>query len=169
MDSSSFDRLARVFSKDASRRGVLRSAFAAGAGLGITSLLSGEETEAAKSCQKKCNKKKSNAARKKCKKKCAQQGQGSSDQGGNGGQGGIPGQGKAAGTLCDSTGECGAPNICDVPVNDSGGDKRCCAPTGAPCGLKTEDGDDTAPFCCRGNACTSTTTTQGTCQPTPDE
>lgn len=166
MDSSSFDRLARFISNDASRRGVLRSAFAAAvAGMGITSLLSTEDVEA-KSCLKKCNKKKSNAAKKKCKKKCSQQGRGNSGQGGNGGN---QGQGKAAGTLCDATGECTAPNICDVPVNDSGGDKRCCAPTGAPCGLKTEDGDDTSPFCCRGNTCTSTPTTQGTCQPTPDE
>ena len=35
---------------------------------------------------------------------------------------------------------------CDIPVNDSGGDKRCCAPSGALCGLKNPDnGDDTSP------------------------
>ncbi len=159
MDSFSFDRLARFVSEDASRRGVLLSVAAAVAGLGITALLSPQEAEA-KSCQKKCNKKKSNAARKKCKKKCAQQGQDTSGTGG----GGNPVQGKPAGTLCAVTGECAAPNICEIPVNDSGGDKRCCAPAGAPCGPKTEDGDDTAPFCCRGNTCTN-----GICQPNPAE
>ena len=152
MDSSSFDRLARFVSEDASRRGVLRSAVAAAvAGLGITALLSPEEVEA-KSCQKKCKQKAKHGGSKKkqaCLKKCNTTG----------------GQGKPAGTLCDTGRECAAPNTCDISVNDSGGDKRCCAPTGAPCGLKTEDDDDTSPFCCRDTICSSTKTTQGTCQP----
>jgi hypothetical protein len=158
MDSSSFDRLARFVSKDASRRGVLRSAVAAAvAGLGLTSLLGSQQVEAA-SCEKKCKKKAkkkdwSKKKKKACLEKCNQQD--------------TPPGGKAAGTLCDTSGECAAPNTCDIPVNDSGGDKRCCAPTGAPCGLKTADDDDTSPFCCRGNTCTSTQTTPGTCQPTP--
>lgn len=152
MEGSSFDRLARMISADASRRGALRSAFVAAlAGLGVRSLLGAEDAEA-KSCQKRCKKKKNKNARKQCLKRC------------NASQG----QGKAAGALCDTTGECANPNICSIPVNDSGGDKRCCAPAGAPCGLKDPDtGDDTAPFCCRGNTCTSTPTSQGTCQPTP--
>jgi hypothetical protein len=156
MDSFSFDRLARFVSEDASRRGVLRSAVAtAAAGLGIAELLSPEEAEA-KSCQKKCKQKAkqhgwSKKKKQACLKKCNTTG----------------GRGKPAGTLCDTSGECAAPNTCDIPVNDSGGDKRCCAPTGAPCGLKTADDDDTSPFCCRGNTCTSTKTTAGTCQPTP--
>ena len=162
MDSFSFDRLARFVSKDASRRGVLRStAAAAVAALGITALLSPEEVEA-KSCQKKCKQKAkqhgwSKKKKQACLKKCNKQDQNN------------PRQGKAAGTLCDTSGECAAPNTCDIPVNDSGGDKRCCAPTGAPCGLKTADGDDTSPFCCRGNTCTSTETTLGTCQLTPEK
>jgi hypothetical protein len=167
VDNVSFDRLARVVSEDASRRGVLRSAFAAAvAGLGITALLSPQEA-AAKSCQQTCKKKAkqhdwSKKKKQACLKKCTQQ-----DTAGNP-QGGMA-AGKAAGTLCATPGECAAPNTCDIPVNDSGGDKRCCAPTGAPCGLKTKDGDDTSPFCCRGNTCTSTETAPGTCQLTPEK
>ena len=162
MDSSSFDRLAQLVSEDASRRGVLRSAFAAAvAGLGITALLSPEEVEA-KSCQKKCKQKaKQHGGSKKkkqaCLKKCDKQ------------DTSTPRGGKAAGALCATPGECAAPNTCAIPVNDGSGDKRCCAPTGAPCGLKTDDGDDTSPFCCVGNTCTSTKTTPGTCQLTPEE
>lgn len=70
MDGSTFDRLVRRISEEDSRRGLLRSAFAAAvAGLGGASVL-GTEDAAAKSCKKKCNKKKSSDAKKKCKKKC---------------------------------------------------------------------------------------------------
>lgn len=70
MDGSAFDRLVRRIGEDGSRRSLLRSAVAgAFAGLGMTSLLGGEDAEA-KSCKKKCNKKNSDSAKKKCKKKC---------------------------------------------------------------------------------------------------
>ena len=77
MKGSSFDRLARMISADASRRGALRSAFVAAlAGLGGRSLLGAEDAEA-KSCQKRCKKKKNKNARKQCLKRCnASQGQG---------------------------------------------------------------------------------------------
>ena len=69
MDGSAFDRLVRHIGEDASRRGLLRSAFAATvAGLGAASILDADDAEA-KSCKKKCNKKSGNA-KKKCKKKC---------------------------------------------------------------------------------------------------
>src|SRR5687767_12577701 len=112
MDSFSFDRLAWFVGEDTSRRGVLRYAAAAVAALGITALLSPEEVEA-KSCQKKCKHKAkqhgwSKKKKQACLKKCTKQDQNN------------PRQGKAAGTLCDTSGECAAPNTCDVPVNDSG-------------------------------------------------
>ena len=70
MDGSAFDRLVRHIGEDGSRRGLLRSAFAATvAGLGAASVLGAEDAEA-KSCKKKCKKKDSKAARKRCKKKC---------------------------------------------------------------------------------------------------
>jgi hypothetical protein len=70
MDGSAFDRLVRRIGEEGSRRGLLRSAFAATvAGLGAASVLDADDAEA-KSCKKKCNKKKDHKARKKCKKKC---------------------------------------------------------------------------------------------------
>ncbi len=138
MDSTAFDRLARVIGADASRRGVLRSAFAAAtAGLGITSLLSPEETDAAKSCKKKCNKKKSSAARKKCKKKCDD---------------GQRVQCKSENAFCTSpegqTGECCASQnlVCDVPFGASNGDTKCCPGPGAFCTPPGSSG----PKCCVG-------------------
>jgi hypothetical protein len=158
MDGSTFDRLVRHIGEDGSRRGLLRSALAVlGGGLGLTSLLGLQTVEAGK-CEKKCRKKAkkkdwSKKKKKACLDKCNPR---------------TPPGGKSAGTLCESPGECAAPNTCDIPVNDSGGDKRCCAPSGAPCGLKDPDNnDDTSPFCCRNLTCTSSTTVQGTCQPAP--
>jgi hypothetical protein len=76
MDGSTFDRLARLAATSPARRSLLRSGFAAVlAGLGATSLLGSEDAEA-KSCQKKCekkkdcNQKKDNDAKRKCKNKC---------------------------------------------------------------------------------------------------
>jgi hypothetical protein len=163
MDSVSFDKLVRIISEDASRRGVLRSAFAAAvAGIGVTALLSPEDVEA-KSCQKKCKQKakKHDWSKKKkqaCLKKCNKQGQSN------------PGQGKANGALCDTSGECAAPNICALPLGDSGGDKRCCGASGAPCGGDNIDLDDLPPICCQGFVCSTDgqgTSTPGTCQPAP--
>ena len=168
MDSISFDRLVRVMSDDASRRGVLHSAFAAVAGFGMTSMLSLEQAEAKKRKKKVtlCHSGQTITVGKKKKKKHLKHGDtiGACQTGTTTTP---PPGGKTPGTLCDTSGECAAPNVCDIPVNDSGGDKRCCAPT-APCGLKDPDNDDdTSPFCCRGNTCTSTATTPGTCQLTP--
>ena len=126
MDSSRFDTLVRLITadaSDASRRGLLRSAFAATiAGLGAASLLGAEDAEA-KSCKAKCKKKKSNNARKKCKKKC--------DQNGNNAQC------KTSGAKCkEGSNECcSAQNlICEVPIGGSSSDTYCCGGTGSPCG-----------------------------------
>src|SRR5687767_6258536 len=57
MDGSAFDRLVRRIGEEGSRRGLLRSAFAATvAGLGAASVLDADDAEA-KSCKKKCKKK----------------------------------------------------------------------------------------------------------------
>jgi hypothetical protein len=158
-----------------SRRDVLHGLTAAVGGLGLTALLSVGETEAA-SCEKRCkqkakkkdwSKKKKQACLQKCTPLTSPIPPGTPS---NPSTPSTPSGGKTAGTLCGTTGECAGPNICEIPVNDSGGDKRCCAPAGAPCGLKNpENDDDTSPFCCRGNTCTSTSTEPGTCQPTPDD
>ena len=152
MDGSSFDRLTRFVAADGSRRGLLRSAFAAAiAGAGTTAVLSLEEAEA-KSCKAKCNKK-SGSKKAQCKKKCQKQ------------TSTAPVGSKQAGVQCTTPSECALPNTCDIPVNDGSGDKRCCAPQGAPCGLKNPDNnDDTSPFCCRNLTCNSSTTVRGTCQ-----
>ena len=159
MDGSRFDTLVRHISTDASRRGLLRSAIAATfAGLGLTAILGTEETEAAKSCKKKCKQKNSSSARKKCKKKCNQQNPP------------TPPGGKTPGTLCEVSTECAPPFTCALPLNDSGGDKRCCGQTGAPCGGDNTDLDDLPPICCQGFVCSTDglgTSTPGTCQPAP--
>ena len=158
MDGSSFDKLTRLVAMDAPRRSLLRTALAVlGGGFGLTSLLGLQEVGAA-SCEKKCKKKakKKDWSKKKkqaCLKKCNPP---------------TPPGGKSAGTLCESPGECAAPNTCDLAVNDSGGEQLCCAKSGAPCCVKNPDnGDDTSPFCCRNLSCSSSATVRGTCQPAP--
>jgi Cys-rich repeat protein len=81
---------------------------------------------------------------------------------------GTPGGGKAPGTLCATTSECAPPFTCALPLNDSGGDKRCCGASGAPCGGDNIDLDDQPPICCQGFICSTDglgTSTPGTCQP----
>jgi hypothetical protein len=76
MDGSTFDKLARIAATRPARRALLRSGFAAVlAGIGATSLFGADDAEA-KSCEKKCQKKKDcdekkdNDAKRKCKAKC---------------------------------------------------------------------------------------------------
>jgi len=138
VDGSSFDRLVRVVAADGSRRGLIRSAFAAAITGGVArNLLSPEDAEA-KSCKAKCKKKKSSAARKKCRKKCDNNGSNV--------------QCKSENEFCASpegqTGECCASQnlVCDVPFGASNSDKKCCPGAGAFCTPPGTSG----PKCCVG-------------------
>jgi hypothetical protein len=132
MDGSAFDRLVRHIGENGSRRGLLRSAFAASiAGLGAGTLLGDENAEAKKkSCKQKCNKFKGKK-KKECKKEC---------------------NCKKENTGCNSTegttGECCAKQnlVCDVPFGASNSDTKCCRGAGASC---TPD-DQSGPKCCVG-------------------
>jgi hypothetical protein len=137
MDGSAFDRLVRHIGEDGSRRGLLRSAFAATvAGLGAASVLGTEDAEA-KSCKAKCHKKNSKKGRKNCLKKCKD---------------GERVKCKSENAFCDSpegaTGVCCSSQnlVCDVPFGASNSDTKCCRGAGASC---TPD-DQSGPKCCVG-------------------
>ena len=136
MDGSSFDRLVRLVTEEGSRRGLLKSAFAATiAGIGGTALLSAEEAEA-KSCKAKCNKKNGNK-KAQCKKKC---------------EDGQKVKCKSENASCDgpegATGECCASLylVCDVPSGAGNSDTKCCRGAGASCTPPGASG----PKCCVG-------------------
>ncbi|MBW3632816.1 MAG: hypothetical protein KY456_07295 [Chloroflexi bacterium] len=136
MDGSSFDRLVRLVTEEGSRRGLLKSAFAATiAGIGATALLSAEEA-GAKSCKAKCNKKNGNK-KAQCKKKC---------------DNGQKVKCKSENASCSSpegqTGECCASQnlVCDVPFGASNSDTKCCPGAGAFCTPSGTSG----PKCCVG-------------------
>ena len=70
------------------------------------------------------------------------------------------------GAFCDFDSQCQTDlgYFCDVPVNAGNSDTTCSGRSGAVCGPKTEDLDDTAPFCAVGFECVT-----GFCQAVPDE
>ena len=74
----------------------------------------------------------------------------------------------APGSRCESSSQCTANHICEVPVNGSNSDTYCSGATGATCGAPTEDGDDTAPYCAVDFACVFDSG-RYTCQAVPDE
>jgi hypothetical protein len=156
MDGSAFDRLVRRFGEDGSRRGLLRSAFAATvAGLGAASVLGTEDAEA-KSCKSKCKKKNSKAARRRCRKQCNKKE-----------------NCFAADAPCTDSAQCcpeKTNRVCNVPLNAGNSDRTCCGSSGAPCGGDDINLDDLAPFCCTNFVCSTDgqgTSTPGTCQPAP--
>ena len=75
-------------------------------------------------------------------------------------------QGRKPGEFCDSTSQCQTSKgyICAVAVNAGNSDKTCSGGQGAVCGPKTEDLDDTAPFCAAGFSCVNQV-----CQAVPEE
>ena len=169
MDSSSFDRLVRVIGAGASRRGVLHSAFATVVGLGALSLPGAEVAEAKKKKVTICHSGQTLKVSKKSKKKHLKHGD---TLGACPVNPPTPPGGKTPGTLCVESGECTPPFICALPLNDSGGDKRCCGAAGAPCGGDNQDLDDLPPICCQGFICSTDgqgTSTPGTCQPAPQD
>jgi len=134
MDGSAFDRLVRHIGEDGSRRGLLKSAFAATvAGLGVASVLGTEDAEA-KSCKAKCHKKNPGRGRKNCLKKC---------------KNGERVKCKSENAFCGSDGECCESQhlVCDVPFGAGNSDKKCCRGEGASCGSTPG-----SPQCCTGSA-----------------
>jgi hypothetical protein len=144
MDGSAFDRLVRHVSEDASRRGLLKSAFAATvAGLGVASVLGTEDAEAKKdSCKKKCDKfkgKKKRNCKKRCDDKCLEQG-----------------------AFCNNDGQCCSDDrlICEIPFGAGNSDKKCCGGQGAICSTDAQ--------CCIGSAgVRAFKCSGGTCVPNP--
>ena len=76
------------------------------------------------------------------------------------------GKRRQPGEFCDYDSQCQTDRgyFCEVPVNAGNSDKTCSGKSGAVCGPKTEDEDDTAPFCAVGFECVD-----GHCQAVPDE
>ena len=145
MDTTTFDTLARALSSSSTRRSALRGLAAGAATLVVGSTLLPAEDAAARRRRKRKNKKKKGG------------------KGGNGGNGKLqPGQ------RCQTDSQCTTGYICEVPVNGSNSDEYCSGGQGATCGAPNGDGDDTAPFCAVGFACTPTGN-RYTCQAVPEE
>jgi hypothetical protein len=70
------------------------------------------------------------------------------------------------GAFCDFDAQCQTDQgyLCAVAVNAGNSDRTCAGGPGAFCGPKTEDEDDTAPFCAVGHACVNSH-----CQAVPDD
>ena len=68
------------------------------------------------------------------------------------------------GQRCQNDNQCTNGYICEVPVNGSSSDEYCSGGQGAVCGAPNGAGDDTAPFCAVGFACTANGNSY-TCQP----
>ena len=74
------------------------------------------------------------------------------------------------GDRCESSSQCTAKHICEVPHNGSNSDTYCCGATGATCGAPNDDGDATAPYCCVGYECLyNAGSSTYVCQPVPDD
>jgi hypothetical protein len=61
-----------------------------------------------------------------------------------------------AGDPCETDHQCGYPDsylICDMAGGTRDGDRTCCGAYNATCGYPSEDGHDTAPYCCNGYVC----------------
>jgi hypothetical protein len=146
MDGSTFDTVTRLAASSPGRRGLLRSGFAVVlAGLGATALF-GAEDAAAKSCQKKCYKKKDcqdkndNDAKKKCKAKCKKK---------------CRCNPKLPQADCSKSDDC-CPDKTKYTCGTShgSGSDTCCGTQGAVCGSTFD--------CCIDQLCVSST-----CVPTP--
>ena len=146
MDTTTFDSIARNLSSSMTRRSALRGLFAgAAAAVAGGALLQADDAAAKRRGKKKSRK----------------------------GQTANPTQGGgqpllAPGSRCESSAQCTAGYICEVPVNGSNSDRYCSGGPGASCGAPNDDGDDTAPFCAVGHRCVFSGSSY-TCQAVPDE
>ena len=138
MDMTKFDSVARLFGSGMTRREALRGLVAGAAALTAGGALLQVEDASAKRHRKKG-------------KKGSQQ----SDS-----------KRRQPGAFCDTSSQCQTDRgyICEVAVNAGNSDKTCSGGQGAFCGPKTEDEDDTAPFCAVGHACVNSV-----CQKLPEE
>ncbi len=163
MDTTRFDSVARLFGSGMTRREALRGLVAGAAALTAGGALLQTEDAAAKRRRKKGKK----------GKKGSTQAPGDQPQTGQP-ESGQPQTGQpllAPGTRCESTTQCTAGYICEVPVNGSNSDRYCSGGPGAICGAPNGDGDDTAPFCAVGHRCVFNLNAGNnyTCQAVPDE
>jgi hypothetical protein len=153
METTTFDGLTRTFGSRMTRRSALRGLVAtAAAAVAGGALLQVEDASAKR--------------RKKSRKGSSTQP--TTDQPQNGGTTPL----LPPGSRCQSSSQCVAGYICEVPVNGSNSDKYCSGGPGAGCGAKNEDGDDSAPFCAVGHQCvyaSSNGSSSWTCQAVPDE
>jgi hypothetical protein len=149
METTTLDTIARTLSGTTTRRSAIRGLFAGAAALVAGGALLQTEDASAK-------------RRKKSKK--SKTTQPATDQPQNGGTTPL----LPPGSRCQSSSQCQATYICEVPVNGSNSDRYCSGGPGAICGAPNGDGDDTAPFCAVGHRCTLTGSTY-TCQAVPDE
>ena len=141
METIKFDGIARSLSSSITRRSAVRGLFAgAMAAVAGGALLHADDASAKRRRRKNKKNKKGN-----------QQSNGKRRQ---------------PGAFCDSNSQCQTDKgyICAVAVNAGNSDKTCSGGPGAVCGPKTEDLDDTAPFCAVGHECVN-----GVCQATPEE
>ncbi len=148
METTTFDGIARTFGNSLTRRSALRGLFA-----GAATIVAGGATLQSEEVSAKRRKKKGG------KKGSAQPSTGQPQTG----QPLLP-----PGSRCQSSSQCVAGYICEVPVNGSNSDRYCSGGPGAICGAPTEDGDDTAPYCAVGHRCTFNGSSY-TCQAVPDE
>src|SRR5688500_15558737 len=139
METTTFDGIARSLSSSITRRSALRGLFAgAMAAVAGGALLHADDASAKRRRRKKNKKGNQQSAAKR----------------------------RNPGAFCDSSSQCETDKgyICEVAVNAGNSDKTCSGGPGAVCGPKTEDLDDTAPFCAVGHECVN-----GVCQATPEE
>jgi hypothetical protein len=141
METIKFDGIARSLSSSITRRSAVRGLFAgAMAAVAGSALLHADDASAKRRRRKNKKNKKGNQ-------------QSNSKR-------------RQPGAFCDSNSQCQTDKgyICAVAVNAGNSDKTCSGGPGAVCGPKTEDLDDTAPFCAVGHECVN-----GVCQATPEE
>ena len=139
METTTFDGIARTFSSSLTRRSAVRGIFAgAMAAVAGGALLHADDASAKR--------------RRRRKSKRGNQ-QSTSNR-------------RQPGAFCDFDAQCQTDQgyICEVAVNAGNSDTTCAGGPGAFCGPKTEDEDDTAPFCAVGHACVN-----GSCQAVPDD
>ena len=142
METTKFDGIARSLGSSITRRSALRGLFAGAMAAVAGGALLHADDASAKRRRRKKNKK------------------------GNKGNQQSNGNGRQPGAFCDSSSQCQTDKgyICEVAVNAGNSDKTCSGGPGAVCGPKTEDLDDTAPFCAVGHECVN-----GVCQASPEE
>ena len=137
METTTFDGIARTLGSTLTRRSAMRGLFAGAAAMVAGgALLQAEDASAKRRRRKK------------------------------GSKGGQQSKRRQPGAFCEFSSQCQTDQgyICEVAVNAGNSDTTCSGGQGAVCGPKTEDEDDTAPFCAVDHACVNSV-----CQKLPEE